>query len=93
VEAITLAFEKLAAAEPVLAAELIKLLRGADISTLRELFGAPKQQQPTADNAPAPSPPPPRLEWTPDELREREERAARFRGQRRPIIEGSPWAS
>jgi hypothetical protein len=57
VEAITLAFEKLASAEPVLAAELIKLLRGADISTLRELFGAPKQQQPTADNSPAPPPP------------------------------------
>jgi hypothetical protein len=86
---ITRDLEKLAALDPALAADLIEHLRRAGTVARERLFGDPAPTQATPTTPPTPPP----LEWTEDELREREERAARFRGRRRPIEQGSPWAS
>jgi hypothetical protein len=86
---ITHALEKLAALDPALTADLVEHLRRAGTAGER-LFGDPAPIQ----AAPAlPDPPPAPFEYTDEEIYDRQERAARFRGQRRTIEhEGSPWA-
>jgi hypothetical protein len=83
--------EKLAALDQALAADLIEHLRRAGTTVREKLFGDPAPTQAAPDALPEPEPAP--FHYTDDEIRDRAERAARFRGQRRPEPEGSPWAA
>jgi hypothetical protein len=87
---ITRDLERLAALDPALTADLVEHLRRAGTAARERLFGDPAPTQATP--AALPDPPPAPFEYSEDEVRDRADRAARFRGQRRPIYEGSPWA-
>ncbi len=84
--------ERLAEKEPQIAGELLALLtRAGFLQNLLAHPATPSQTQ--AAPAALPDPPPAPFDYTDEEIYDRQERAARFRGQRRPIEhEGSPWA-
>jgi hypothetical protein len=84
--------ERLTEKEPQIAGELLAILTRAGF--LQNLLTHPATTPTSTQATPAapPDPPPAPFEYTDEEIYDRQERAARFRGQRRPIDEGSPWA-